>query len=90
MAIPFKEANAILARDTIGFCKKYLPAGSQKGDWWLVCVPWRVDKTPSLGVNLKTGRWCDFGREGDRGDLVDLKARLERKSTTDIVRELVQ
>lgn len=89
MSLPFKQANAILARDILGFCRRYLPRGAQKGQWWLVQVPWRIDKTPSLGVNLTSGRWKDFGRENERGDLVDLVCRLENKTPAEVVRELV-
>lgn len=90
MGLDFKAANAALARDIIGICKKYLPAGEQKGDWWLARVPWRADKTPSLGVSLTTGRWKDFGREDDRGDLLSLVARLENKAPADIVRDFAK
>lgn len=88
MSLPFREANAILSRDVLGFCQKYLPGGAVKGEWYLVRVPWRTDKTPSLGVHLKSGRWRDFGREGERGDLVDAMARVRRMTPAEVVREL--
>lgn len=88
MALRFKDAQAILAKDILGFCKRYLPSGQQKGRWWMVSCPWREDKTPSLGVNLDSGRWKDFGREDSRGDLVDLLARVVNKTPTEIVLEL--
>ena len=86
MSLDFKAAHTRLAQNVRGFCEKYLPTGSQKGDWWLARVPWREDRTPSLGVHLHSGRWKDFGREGDRGDLIDLLSRIERRPAADIVR----
>ena len=67
---------------------KHLPRGKRKGDWWLVSSPFRVDKNPSFVVSLPTGRWKDLST-GDRGDLVDLLARLTGTSAAEVVRDIV-
>lgn len=56
-------------------CERWLPAGKRKGDWWVSPVPWRKDENPSLGVSLTTGWFTDFSL-GDRGDLLDLCAKV--------------
>lgn len=86
--LDFKSAQATLARDVQGFCLKHLPRGKRKGDWWLVSSPFRVDKNPSFVVSLPTGRWKDLST-GDRGDLVDLLARLTGTSAAEVVRDIV-
>ena len=40
-------------------------------------MPWRNDRTPSLGVSLTTGLWRDWGRPGDGGTVLDLVMRLD-------------
>lgn len=57
------------------FCLRYLADAKKHGSWWKARVPWRDDKNPSLGVH-QSGQWKDFSR-GDRGDLVDLMARVD-------------
>jgi DNA primase len=86
--LDFKSAQATLARDVQGFCLKHLPRGKRKGDWWLVSSPFRVDRNPSFVVSLPTGRWKDLST-GDRGDLVDLLARLTGTSAAEVVRDIV-
>ena len=86
--LDFKSAQATLARVVQGFCLKHLPRGKRKGDWWLVSSPFRVDKNPSFVVSLPTGRWKDLST-GDRGDLVDLLARLTGTSAAEVVRDIV-
>lgn len=88
MSLDFKAANAACAASILSICRKYLPKGVQKGDWWLATVPWRADRTPSLGVSLTTGRWKDFGRPGEGGDCLDLLARLKSTTAAAIVREM--
>lgn len=85
---PYKEANEILARNIRSWCKQLLPKGQAIGEWWVVSVPWRQDKNPSLGVSLTSGHWEDFGR-GERGSPVDLLARLSNQSPAEIAFELV-
>lgn len=86
--LDFKAANLKAAASIHTICRKYLPKGRQQGDWWLATVPWRADRTPSLGVSLTTGRWKDFGRPGDHGDTIDLLSRLTGRKAADIVREM--
>lgn len=88
MSLDFKAAHAILARDVRGLCMRLFPKGQQKGVWWVTSVPWREDRTPSLGISLTTGYWKDFGR-GEGGDLPGLLAKIQNRSAADIVRELM-
>ena len=85
--LDFKSAQAKLARDVQGFCMKHLPRGKRKGDWWLISSPFRADKNPSFVVHLENGRWKDLST-GERGDLVDLLARLTGTSAADVVRDI--
>ena len=87
MGLDFQAAKRQLTQDVLGWCQKNLPGGSVKGTWYLVRVPWRQDRTPSLGIHLQSGNWKDFGREGDRGDIIDLAARVGRCSPADVVRD---
>lgn len=88
MNVDFRAAHAKLARDVPGFCAHYLPGGAIRGDWYLVRVPWRQDRTPSLGVSMTTGFWKDFGRH-EGGDLPGLIARLEHRSPVDVARAVL-
>lgn len=86
--IPYDEANAILRRDIKGLCRGLLPRGRATGQWWVASVPWREDKTPSLGVSLTTGHWEDFATK-ERGSPIDLLARLTRRTPEQVALELV-
>lgn len=86
--IDFKIANDKLNRDVIGVCQRYLPRGVRKGDWWLASTPWRIDKNPSLGVNLHSGKWQDFAFKEERGDLIDLIARVTGQTATEVVKDV--
>lgn len=77
----FRDVRAAAAAQSEAFCRHYLPRGKRSGDWWIAPVPWREDKHPSLGVNLKLGTWSDFGRPGDFGDLIDFLKRLKSLDT---------
>lgn len=56
-------------------CKAWLPDGKRQGNWYVCKVPWREDRSPSLGVSLSTGRWKDFA-SGEHGDMIDLSMKL--------------
>lgn len=76
MAISFAAIKATAPSYVEAFCRRYLGSGKRVGAWWIVSTPWRVDKTPSLGINLTTATWKDFSK-GDHGDLTDLLARID-------------
>lgn len=90
MALDFRLAKARALANLRGILRKHLPKGQEKGDWYVACVPWREDRTPSLGVSLTTGAYVDFGREGDKGDILSLLSKLERRPLVDIVRDLTR
>lgn len=77
MGAPFQAVKDAAPSFTEAFCRRYLPTGKRVGQWWVVSTPWRVDRTPSLGVKITTGKWVDFGTS-DHGDLSDLLSRLDR------------
>lgn len=77
MAIPYQQVKAKSPDFAEAFCRRYLATGKKTGQWWIASTPWREDKNPSLGVNLSSGKWKDFAK-GDRGDLTDLLARIDR------------
>lgn len=52
----------------------WLPRGRWVGNWYMVCSPFRQERTPSFGIN-RDGGFYDFGT-ADRGDLIDLTCRL--------------
>ncbi len=59
----------------------WLPSGTRKGREWIALNPTRADNTPgSFKINLDTGRWSDFATEDGGGDLVSLRAYLDRCS----------
>jgi len=77
MTIPFDSIKQRAAQGYVpALCQRWLPGGAAKGDWWLVRVPWREDRTPSLGVHLQSGNWKDFGRS-EGGDVIELYQRLK-------------
>lgn len=88
MMINFKVAQAALARDTLGFCRKHLPRGKQQGQWWLVSSPFRQDRNPSFVVHLRDGVWKDLST-GDHGDLIDLLAKLTGSSVAEVTRDIL-
>ena len=73
--LPFAAVKAASPSFVDAFVRRYIPDAKKHGGWWKARVPWRPDKTPSLGVH-SSGQWKDFSR-GDRGDLVDLLAKIE-------------
>lgn len=85
----FEKANEILRANVRGVCERYLPQGKQKGEWWLVSTPWRVDKNPSLCVNLKSGKWKDMARTDEHGDLIDLIARVSGEAPIAVVNRVI-
>lgn len=85
----FAIAKVRLTRDAFAICQRYLRPGTVKGDWWVCSTPWRIDRDPSFGVNLKSGYWKDFGRPDEKGgDIIDLLCRLTDKSALEIVKEI--
>jgi hypothetical protein len=89
MRTDFARAKAELQGDLLGLCRHYLPNGKRSGNWWLAAVPWRVDRHPSLGVHLQSGNWKDFASPDEKGDILDLIARIEGMKPADVVRRLL-
>lgn len=70
-------------------CRRWLPKGVRRGAWWVAPVPWRDDKNPSLGVSLTTGWFRDFAT-GDKGDLIDLCAKVHNATTAEAAEALAE
>jgi len=84
MTIPFDSIKDRVSQGYVrSLCERWLPHGQPKGAWWVARVPWREDRTPSLGVHLVSGNYKDFGRPEDRGDIISLYAKLARVPVTD-------
>lgn len=75
--IPFEAVRAESLRQIETLCARLLPQGKRFGHWWKCRVPWRDDATASLMVSFTSGRWRDWGREGDNGTMIDLVMRLD-------------
>lgn len=82
-AFPFSAVRAEAFLRCRELCTRLVPRGVFRGDWYFAKVPWRADDTASLGISLTSGRWRDWGREGDDGTFIDLLARLDGCSIGD-------
>ena len=68
--------------------RSWLPNGRAEGDEWVCYSLERDEKTPSFKVNLKTGKWSDFGDSSVAGnDVVSLYAYLNRSGLEHQARE---
>jgi putative DNA primase/helicase len=57
----------------------WLPQGQRRGDEWVALNPTRSDQSlGSFSINLRTGRWADFSTGDGGGDLISLRAYLDR------------
>lgn len=75
MGAPFQAVIAAYSANIQSVARHILPGGKVSGGWYWVTVPWRPDRTPSLGISLKTGIWKDWGRD-EGGDVIALIRRL--------------
>lgn len=87
--LSFKDVADAAAANAEPLCRRLLPNGKRVGDWWVTGVPWRIDKNPSFGVSLTTGKWKDFAR-GDHGDFIDLMQRMRGGTQRDAMREIAR
>lgn len=88
--LSFRAVSEAAAANAEALCTRLLPRGQRKGDWWLASVPWRVDKNPSFIVSLTTGKWQDRGRQGERGDFIDLVQRMRGCSNAEAMKEVAR
>lgn len=72
-------------------CQSWLPGGKWQGNWYMVCSPFRQEKTASFGVCRKPERigFYDFGG-GDSGDMIDLCCRLHGVTIRDAIEAFEQ
>ena len=66
--------------------KQWLPGGKWKGKYYMVCSPFRQEKTASFAVCRNPDRlgYYDFGGAGG-GDMIDLCQRLHGVSFFDAI-----
>lgn len=70
-------------------CRQWLPKGVVRGRWYMVCSPFRHERTPSFGVCLDDGGFHDFGA-GDNGDIIDLCMRLHGVTLSEAIEAFEQ
>lgn len=86
--VPLKTRNEIIADNPIEqVCEsrgiKLRGQGAEK----IAKCPFHQDKSPSLGVNVKTGLWTCYAGCGG-GSVIDLIAKLDGKTPADVLRAL--
>jgi hypothetical protein len=70
-------AHAVTRAGTL--VPRWLPDGKRRGAEWVARNPTRSDRrVGSFSVNLRTGRWADFATGDAGGDLISLRAYLDR------------
>ncbi|MCK4819579.1 hypothetical protein KA005_27675, partial [bacterium] len=73
----FERANSV----GLALIREWLPDGRQEGAEWVCYSLEREEKTPSLKINLNTGKFADFGDSSVAGnDAVALYAYLNRQN----------
>ena len=88
--LSFRAVSEAASANAEALCRRLLPAGQRKGDWWLCSVPWRPDKNPSFIVSLTTGKWKDCARQGEHGDFIDLVQRQRGLSNAEAMKEVAR
>ena len=82
--------SQITGEQVEALCKAWLPAGKRKGQWWMVCSPFRDERTPSFGVKLTPSYgFYDFGT-AEHGDMIDLCCRLHGVQLSDALEAFEQ
>ena len=81
-SLTFARVRAACLANVAALAPQLVPGGRWTGDWYMVRVPWRDDRQPSLHISRTSARWWDRGYEGDDngGTLIDLVVRLDRCS----------
>ena len=88
--LDFKRANELLKdKGPEAICRQFSLRFKREGEWLLMSCPWRVDKNPSFVIHHQSGRWKDLANPEDRGDLLDLVAKLSGREPIEVVRDLV-
>src|SRR5262245_25732881 len=69
----------------------WLPDGRRIGNEWVARNPTRPDRSlGSFKINLKSGRWADFATGDAGGDLISLRAYLDRTSQLEAALRVVK
>lgn len=79
-------ARAALARAD-ALVARWLPGGRREGDEW-TCGSLRGEPGRSCRVNVRTGKWADFATGEAGGDLVALRAAIDRTTQAEAARAL--
>ena len=66
----------------------WLPEGSSSNGNWCARNPTRDDRHPSFSVSLETGAFCDFATSDKGGDIVALRAYLDRSDQVAAARKI--
>ena len=81
----FKEAHEILNRTGFeNYTRSLLPNGKLQGKEYIVRNPTRSDsKIGSFSINIITGKWADFAKDGKGNDLISLTAYVKGITPTE-------
>lgn len=84
-----KDIAAMLAADTERVCRELLPNGKRAGQEWCVGSVFG-EAGDSLCIHLngnKAGIWCDFSNPEDKGDLLDLWAKVNATTLGEAIKQ---
>lgn len=73
----------------VALCHAWLPGGKVRGRCYMVCSPFRQERTPSFAVYIKDGGYHDYGG-GHHGDIIDLCQKLHNVSVKDAIEAFEQ
>lgn len=85
--IDFNGINQAALPQLPRLAAEWLPGGKRAGHEWR-CGSLAGEPGTSLGVNLRTGKWCDFATGERGGDVVSLYAAIRRVSQAKAARTL--
>ena len=90
MGIDFHSINRSILAGYKSIVVEWIPGGRFEGVQYVVCSPFRDDKTPgSFKINTSTGVYKDFADESVAGpDPIHLYARINNLSQGDAAKEL--
>ncbi len=86
-SLDFAAVNRAALLHLESLCQRWLPGGKRIGTEW-TCGSLRGEDGASCKVNLRTGKWCDFGTGDKGGDPVSLAAAVHRIGQADAARNL--
>ena len=79
--VDFESVAKLALANGESLLARWLSDGRRRGSEWVARNPTRSDRNlGSFSINIHSGRWADFATGDKGGDLVSLKAYLDRIS----------